>query len=251
MNFTQQQLLDTSETSQNMMLGLLGLNVYYGESHILRNVDLSILQGEMVCLIGRNGVGKTTLLKTIMGLLKPRSGKINLTGNNITNLPTNTRAKLGIGYVPQGREIIPRVTVKENLLLGLEALPKERKLNKAIPEEIFELFPVLKTMLNRMGGDLSGGQQQQLAIARALMGKPKLLLLDEPTEGIQPSIILEIEAAVKRIIATRGISVLLVEQHLHFVRQADRYYAMQKGGIVASGKTSELSPRVIQEFLAV
>ncbi len=251
MNFTQQQLLDTSETSQNMMLGLLGLNVYYGESHILRNVDLSILQGEMVCLIGRNGVGKTTLLKTIMGLLKPRSGKINLSGNNITNLPTNTRAKLGIGYVPQGREIIPRVTVKENLLLGLEALPKERKLNKAIPEEIFELFPVLKTMLNRMGGDLSGGQQQQLAIARALMGKPKLLLLDEPTEGIQPSIILEIEAAVKRIIATRGISVLLVEQHLHFVRQADRYYAMQKGGIVASGKTSELSPRVIQEFLAV
>ena len=251
MNFTQEQLLDTSETSQNMMLGISGLNVYYGESHILRDVDLTMFQGEMVCLIGRNGVGKTTLLKTIMGLLKPRSGKINLTGNNITNLPTNTRAKLGIGYVPQGREIIPRVTVKENLLLGLEALPKERKLNKAIPEEIFELFPVLKTMLNRMGGDLSGGQQQQLAIARALMGKPKLLLLDEPTEGIQPSIILEIEAAVKRIIATRGISVLLVEQHLHFVRQADRYYAMQKGGIVASGKTSELSPRVIQEFLAV
>ena len=251
MNFTQEQLLDTSETSQDMMLGLLGLNVYYGESHILRNVDLSILKGEMVCLIGRNGVGKTTLLKTIMGLLKPRTGKINLTGNNITNLPTNRRAKLGIGYVPQGREIIPRVTVKENLLLGLEALPKQRKLNKVIPEEIFELFPVLKTMLNRMGGDLSGGQQQQLAIARALMGQPQLLLLDEPTEGIQPSIILEIEAAVKRIIATRGIAVLLVEQHLHFVRQADRYYAMQKGGIVASGKTSELSPRVIQEFLAV
>jgi urea transport system ATP-binding protein len=251
MNLTPDQAVNSPETIQNLRLGLSGLNVYYGESHILRNVDLSIFKREMVCLIGRNGVGKTTLLKTIIGLLKPRTGKINLTGNHITNLPPNRRAKLGIGYVPQGREIIPRVTVKENLLLGLEALPKETKSTKVIPEEIFELFPVLKTMLNRMGGDLSGGQQQQLAIARALMGQPQLLLLDEPTEGIQPSIILEIEAAVKRIIATRGISVLLVEQHLHFVRQADRYYAMQKGGIVASGKTSELSPKVIQEFLAV
>ena len=246
-----QELSDVSPSNQNKMLELSELNVYYGESHILRNVDLNISSGEMVCLIGRNGVGKTTLLKTIMGLLKPRTGKINLTQKNITSLPTHRRAKLGIGYVPQGREIIPRVTVRENLLLGLEALPKQKKSDQVIPEEIFELFPVLKTMLNRMGGDLSGGQQQQLAIARALMGQPQLLLLDEPTEGIQPSIILEIEAAVKRIIATRGISVLLVEQHLHFVRQADKYYAMQKGGIVASGKTSELSPRVIQEFLAV
>lgn len=233
------------------MLQLSNLNVYYGESHILRNVDLSINSGEMVCLIGRNGVGKTTLLKTIMGLLKPRTGDIKLTDKSLLKITTDKRAKLGIGYVPQGRDIIPRLTVQENLILGLEATPKGAKKNQQIPTEIFELFPVLKTMLTRMGGDLSGGQQQQLAIARALMGKPQLLLLDEPTEGIQPSIILEIEAAVKKIIAETGISVLLVEQHLHFVRQADRYYAMQKGGIVASGATRDLSQRVIQEFLAV
>jgi urea transport system ATP-binding protein len=205
----------------------------------------------MVCLIGRNGVGKTTLLKTIMGLLSPRTGEIFLTDKPITKLTPDRRAKMGIGYVPQGRDIIPRVSVRDNLLLGLEALPTGRKGNESIPAEIFDLFPVLKTMLSRMGGDLSGGQQQQLAIARALMGKPRLLVLDEPTEGIQPSIVLEIEAAVKRIIEATGISVLLVEQHLHFVRQADKYYAMQKGGIVASGSTQELSQEVIQEFLAV
>jgi urea transport system ATP-binding protein len=233
------------------MLQVSNLNVYYGESHILRNVDLSVPPGQMVCLIGRNGVGKTTMLKTIMGLLKPRTGMINFQGKPINHIPTDKRAKLGIGYVPQGREIIPRLTVEENLILGLEARPKGRQGKDLIPEEIFELFPVLKTMLSRMGGDLSGGQQQQLAIARALMGKPSLLVLDEPTEGIQPSIILEIEAAVKSIIKNTGISVLLVEQHLHFVRQADRYYAMQKGGIVASGVTSELSQEVIQRFLAV
>ncbi len=235
----------------DLMLRASNLNVYYGESHILRNVDLSVPAGQMVCLIGRNGVGKTTLLKTIMGLLSPRTGEIFFRDRPLTKLTTDRRAKLGIGYVPQGREIIPRVSVKDNLLLGLEAKPEVRKGKESIPESIFELFPVLKTMLSRMGGDLSGGQQQQLAIARALMGKPRLLVLDEPTEGIQPSIILEIEAAVKRIIAETGISVLLVEQHLHFVRQADRYYAMQKGGIVASGNTEELSQEVIQQFLAV
>ncbi|QGZ89648.1 urea ABC transporter ATP-binding subunit UrtE [Microcystis aeruginosa] len=232
------------------MLHISELNVYYGESHILRNVDLNINAGEMVCLIGRNGVGKTTLLKTLMGILKPRAGVINYEQQNLINKTSDQRARLGLGYVPQGRDIIPRLTVKENLILGLEALPTRRK-NATIPEEIFDLFPVLKTMLSRMGGDLSGGQQQQLAIARALVGEPKLLILDEPTEGIQPSIILEIEAAVRRIVASKGIAVLLVEQHLHFVRQADRYYAMQKGGIVASGFTSELSQEVIQRFLAV
>ncbi|MBE9143629.1 urea ABC transporter ATP-binding subunit UrtE [Planktothrix mougeotii] len=233
------------------MLQVSGVNVYYGESHILRDVDLSVAPGEMVCLIGRNGVGKTTLLKSIMGLLKPKTGEIYFQGKPLNKVSTDKRARLGIGYVPQGREVIPRVTVKENLLLGLEALPGGRKGKPEIPEEIFTLFPVLKTMLSRMGGDLSGGQQQQLAIARALMGRPQLLVLDEPTEGIQPSIILEIEAAVRHIIETTGISVLLVEQHLHFVRQADRYYAMQKGGIVASGATKDLSQEVIQQFLAV
>ncbi len=232
------------------MLQISDLNVYYGESHILRDVDMHVPEGQMICLIGRNGVGKTTLLKTIMGLIKPRRGIVEFLDRPINSLSPDKRARMGIGYVPQGREVIPRLTVKENLIIGLEALDNPPK-NQEIPEEIFELFPVLKTMLWRMGGDLSGGQQQQLAIARALMGKPKLLVLDEPTEGIQPSVILDIEAAIKKVVKATGISVLLVEQHLHFVRQADWYYAMQKGGIVASGATSELSQDVIQKFLAV
>jgi urea transport system ATP-binding protein len=222
----------------DLMLRVSNLNVYYGESHILRNVDLSVPSRQMVCLIGRNGVGKTTLLKTIMGLLTPRTGDIWLKPREteaqfidkpITKLSPDRRAKMGIGYVPQGREIIPRISVKDNLLLGLEALPQGRKGNESIPEEIFDLFPVLKTMLSRMGGDLSGGQQQQLAITRALMGKPRLLVLNEPTEGIQPSIILEIEAAVKRIIEATGISVLLVEQHLHFFAKQINITPCKKG----------------------
>lgn len=249
MNLTTANSLISKPTQ--LMLQIKGLNVYYGESHILRDVDLSVPSAQMVCLIGRNGVGKTTLLKSLIGLLKPRTGTITFAGEIINSKSPDKRARLGIGYVPQGREIIPRLTVQENLLLGLEARRGGRSGKEEIAEEIFVLFPVLKTMLSRMGGDLSGGQQQQLAIARALMGKPQLLVLDEPTEGIQPSIILEIEAAVRRIITSTGISVLLVEQHLHFVRQADTYYAMQKGGIVASGATSELSNEVIQRFLAV
>lgn len=242
---------ETMEEVYDPILQINNLNVYYGESHILRNVDMGVASGKMVCLIGRNGVGKTTLLKTIMGLLKPRQGDVSFFGKDITQLPPDRRAKMGVGYVPQGREVMPRMTVRENLLLGLESRPVTPAVRQHLLDMVYELFPVLKSMLNRMGGDLSGGQQQQLAIARALMGQPRLLILDEPTEGIQPSIILEIEAAVKHIIATTGISILLVEQHLHFVRQADWYYAMQKGGIVASGRTSELSNEVIQKFLAV
>ncbi|QNI90299.1 ABC-type urea transporter/ ATPase component UrtE [Synechococcus sp. ROS8604] len=233
------------------MLEIRGLNTYYGESHILRDVDLRVLAGEMVCLIGRNGVGKTTLLKSLIGLLKPRSGEIIFEGHGMERQPPHQRARSGLGYVPQGREIIPQLTVEENLMLGMEALPGGLSRNRRIDPFIYELFPILQEFLSRKGGDLSGGQQQQLAIARALLGQPKLLLLDEPTEGIQPNIVQDIEAAVQRIIAEKGIGVLLVEQHLHFVRQADRYYAMQRGGIVASGSTSELSQDVVDRFLSV
>ncbi|MCT0218928.1 urea ABC transporter ATP-binding subunit UrtE [Synechococcus sp. CS-1329] len=240
-----------STTSEKPLLQVNGLNVYYGESHILRNVDLSINEGKMVCLIGRNGVGKTTFLKTIIGLLQQRSGTIEYGSGQLASQPPYRRARAGIGYVSQGRDIIPQVSVKENLLLGMEALPGGLEKNRHIDPLIFDLFPILEKFLKRKGGDLSGGQQQQLAIARALLGKPKLLLLDEPTEGIQPSIILDIEHAVQRIMKETGISVLLVEQHLHFVRQSDFYYAMQRGGIVASGKTDQLSDEVIKEFLTV
>lgn len=237
--------------AEGHLLSVCDLNVYYGESHILRNVDLSIAPGQMACLIGLNGVGKTTLLKTIMGLLRQRSGSIQLAGEEVSARQPHQRARGGIGYVPQGREIIPQLTVRENLLLGLEALPGGITRHRHIDPVVFELFPVLEKFLARRGGDLSGGQQQQLAIARALLGKPRLLLLDEPTEGIQPSVVLDIQRAVARIIRETGISVLLVEHHASFVRQADWYYAMQKGGVVASGPSSELSKEVIQRFLSV
>lgn len=233
------------------MLTISNLDVFYGQSHILRQVDLHVNAGQIVCLIGRNGVGKTTLLKTIIGLLTPSQGEIIFQDRSILPLPPYARVRLGLGYVPQGREIFPRLTVRENLILGFEAMSGTKIDRQTALEGVFDLFPVLASMQNRMGGDLSGGQQQQLAIARALLGAPKLLMLDEPTEGIQPSIVLEIEAAVRRIVAERGIGVLLVEQHLHFVKQADYYYAMQKGGIVASGSTGELTNAVIQEYLAV
>ncbi|CAI8346163.1 MAG: High-affinity branched-chain amino acid transport ATP-binding protein LivF [Cyanobium sp. ARS6] len=233
------------------LMEMRGLNTYYGESHILRDVDLTLKAGEMVCLIGRNGVGKTTLLKSLIGLLRPRRGEIVFNGISLDRQAPHQRARAGLGYVPQGREIIPQLTVEENLKLGLEALPGGLVRQRGIDPFVYDLFPILKDFLPRKGGDLSGGQQQQLAIARALLGKPKLLLLDEPTEGIQPNIVRDIESAVRQIISQTGISVLLVEQHLHFVRQADRYYAMQRGGIVASGPTQELSQAVVDQFLSV
>ena len=243
--------MNSTAAATKTVLDVSGLNVSYGESRILRDVDLHVPEGEMVCLIGRNGVGKTTFLKTIIGLLSQSSGTIRYDGVGLRSQPPYQRARHGIGYVSQGRDIIPRITVRENLLLGMESLPGGLAKNRHIDPIVFELFPILEQFLNRRGGDLSGGQQQQLAIARALLGKPKLLLLDEPTEGIQPSIILDIENAVKRIIRETGISVLLVEQHLHFVKQSSFYYAMQRGGIVSSGPTSMLSDAVIEEFLTV
>jgi urea transport system ATP-binding protein len=233
------------------VLAVNDLNVYYGESHILRNVDLTIPKGEMVCLIGRNGVGKTTFLKTVIGLLQQKSGTIQYRGRHLQTEAPYQRARQGIGYVSQGRDIIPQLTVKENLLLGMEALSGGLAKNRHIDPIVFDLFPILEKFLARKGGDLSGGQQQQLAIARAMLGRPSLLLLDEPTEGIQPSIILDIERAVQRIMRETGISVLLVEQHLHFVRQSNFYYAMQRGGIVASGPTASLSDDIVKEFLTV
>ena len=233
------------------MLVVKDLNAHYGKIHILQGVNLEIQKSDFIGLIGRNGVGKTTLLKSLIGLLKAKKGEINFIGENICRKAPHQRARKGMAYVPQGREIIPYLTVEENLMLGMESLPGGLSKNKNIDSSVYDLFPILKDFLPRKGGDLSGGQQQQLAIARALLGKPKLLLLDEPTEGIQPNIVLDIENAINLIIKETGIGVLLVEQHLHFVRQASRYYAMQRGGIVASGPTSELSQTVIDKFLSV
>ena len=231
------------------MLKVDHLNVYYGESHILHDVDLEVAPGQIVCLLGRNGVGKTTLLKGVVGILPARNGKIYFDNQDVTALPPYQRAKSGIGLVPQGREIFPFLTVHENLLVGLEA----RKDNLlTVPNDIYELFPVLKSMLGRKGGDLSGGQQQQLAIGRALAMNPKLLVLDEPTEGIQPSIILEIENVIQRIKERGNIAILMVEQYLEFAwRVADYYYIMAKGSVVAKGHTQGTSIDTVKEHLTV
>jgi len=230
------------------VLNICNLKACYEESVILRDVNLKINKGQVVCLIGRNGVGKTTLLKSIMGLVKTPSGSIMLEGAEIIKMPTYHRALLGIGYVPQGRDIFPQLSVYENLLLGLE-----RTCNKqGLDESIFTLFPVLKTMLKKKGGTLSGGQQQQLAIARALVSRPKLLLLDEPTEGIQPSIIQEIARVIKVLKEQGDISMLIVEQYIDFVMEvADYCYAMDKGKMVIEGKTGELDLQNIQEKIAI
>lgn len=229
------------------MLEVENLKAYYGESIILQNVSLQVPDGKIVCLLGRNGVGKTTFIKSLMGLVKTPSGSIKLAGREIIGTPTYVRARQGIGYVPQGREIFPQMTVQENLELGLEAAGGK----KEIPDEVYELFPVLKTMLQRKGGDLSGGQQQQLAIARALVVVPKLLLLDEPTEGIQPSIIQEIGRVIKRL-KEAGYTIFIVEQYLEFVMEiADYYYVMEKGTIVADGFVNEMDKGEIQQKIAI
>ena len=230
------------------MLTAQGLNVSYGDSQVLWDVDLHVPAGKLVCLMGRNGVGKTTLLKSIMGLLKPRSGSIRLQGKPVAALSPDQRARQGIGYVPQGRDIFPDMTVLENLRVGLVAhhLP-----SASIPGDIFQLFPVLQMMLHRKGGVLSGGQQQQLAIARALVTRPTLLLLDEPTEGIQPSVIVEIEDVIQRIKSAGNVSILLVEQYLDFAsRLADQIYVMEKGAIVLQGQLDTLQDEDVKRYLA-
>lgn len=229
------------------MLKIEGLDTYYGESRVIENLDLHIEAGSVTALIGRNGVGKSTTLKSIMGLVKTPVGKIIFNGQDIIKIPTYDRVKLGIGYVPQGRDIFPQMTVLENL-----TLPLGKKGKKGLPPDyIFELFPVLPQFAKRRGGDLSGGQQQQLAIARALVADPKILILDEPTEGIQPSVIKDIGAAISRINKEKGITVLLVEQYLEFVLQfSDTLNIMEKGSIVLNGKLSELDHNDIRRILS-
>jgi urea transport system ATP-binding protein len=260
------------------MLNVAGLNQFYGESHTLWDLSLDVPKGACLCLMGRNGVGKTTLLKTVMGLIPARSGGIVFDGADLLALKAEKRAELGIGYVPQGREIFPLMTVEENLRTGLRAA--KHKGIKDIPDQVFEIFPVLKQMLKRRGGDLSGGQQQQLAIGRALVLDPKLLILDEPTEGIQPNIVSEIGDVIIRLNRARGIptkiektapdvvdeindaivkvnrqlgvTVLLVEQKLPFARKvADRFCIMDRGRAVAAGAMGELSEEMVKRYLTV
>lgn len=228
------------------MLTLEKVTAAYSGSKVLFGVDIEAKKGEITCLIGRNGVGKTTTIKSIMGLVDTPSGDITLDGKSIFKLPTYARAKAGIGYVPQGRDIFPQLTVKENILLGMEA----NKNVKEIPEYIFEIFPILKEFLQRRGGDLSGGQQQQLAIARAIISKPKVLILDEPTEGIQPSIIQDIGKAIMKL--KEDMAILMVEQYLEFILDiSDRCYVMEKGRISMSGNTQELDKEKLQQLLSM
>jgi urea transport system ATP-binding protein len=230
------------------MLTVTGLNQYYGGSHTLRDVAITAPSGAVTAILGRNGVGKTTLLKCIAGLLPARSGSVSFEGADVTKLPPYQRAKLGLGYVPQGREIFPRLTVEENLRLGLAT----RAPGTPIPARIFEMFPVLSSMLQRRGGDLSGGQQQQLAIGRALAMAPKLLVLDEPTEGIQPSIIKDIERAIRTLAASGEMAILLVEQYYDFARSlADHYVVLSRGEVIKAGKGADMDRDGVREYLTV
>ncbi|AFL74040.1 amino acid/amide ABC transporter ATP-binding protein 2, HAAT family [Thiocystis violascens DSM 198] len=231
------------------MLNIQGLNQFYGQSHTLWDLDIQIPAGQCTCVMGRNGVGKTTLMQCIMGLLPLKSGAMLYQGQDLARLAAERRAALGIGFVPQGRQIFPLLTVEENLRIGLPARPDGAR---QVPDFIHELFPVLKQMLGRRGGDLSGGQQQQLAIGRALAIDPKLLILDEPTEGIQPNIVQEIGEIVRRLVDELNLTVILVEQKLPFARRvADRFLILDRGRLVAQGDMDSLDDNLIKQYLTV
>ena len=232
------------------MLKVEKLNQYYGSSHTLRDVSFEVHTGAVTALLGRNGVGKTTLLKCLMGVVPVAAGSVTLDGQEVTKLPPFARVRLGMGYVPQGREIFPRLTVEENLMMGLAS--RKGGAAKDIPAEIYEMFPVLQSMKNRRGGDLSGGQQQQLAIGRALAMKPKLLILDEPTEGIQPSIIKDIERVIQALSARGEMAILLVEQYYDFARElADHYVVLQRGEVVKHGAGADMETDGVRRYLSV
>ena len=230
------------------MLIVKDLNQYYSGSHILRNVNFEVPKGQLTSLLGRNGVGKTTLLKSLMGVVKVKTGSIAWDGKELANLPPWSRVDSGFAYVPQGREIFPRLTVEENLLIGAAKFPS----SKSIPSYIYELFPILSDMKSRRGGDLSGGQQQQLAIGRALMSQPELIILDEPTEGIQPSIIQDIGRCLRKLVDEMGITVPLVEQYYDFAKElSDNYIVMRRGEVVAQGKGIDMDINGVQEMISV
>jgi urea transport system ATP-binding protein len=231
------------------MLSVEAVDLFYGASQALRRVGLTAKKGEVTCILGRNGVGKTSLLRAIFGLLPIRSGRITWEESDLNGLPPYQRARAGLALVPQGREIFPRLTVAENLETGFAMLPRRQRF---IPDEVFTLFPILKEMMGRRGGDLSGGQQQQLAIARALVTRPRLLILDEPTEGIQPSIIKDIERIIRSLAARGDMAVLLVEQYFEFARDlAAAFLVMQRGAVVAAGRREEMNEIVVRSYLTV
>ena len=231
------------------MLSVEAIDLFYGASHALRRVSVNAKKGEVTCILGRNGVGKTSLLRAIFGLQPIRAGRITWEGRVLNELPPHQRARAGLALVPQGREIFARLTVLENLSTGFAPLGRELR---HIPDEIFTLFPVLKDMLHRRGGDLSGGQQQQLAIARALVTRPRLLILDEPTEGIQPSIIKDIERAIRALAARGNMAILLVEQYFDFARDlAAAYFVMQRGEVVVAGRREDMDEAAVRSYLTV
>ena len=230
-------------------LKVSGLEFSYGEVKVLYGLDLEVSANSISCVMGRNGVGKTTFLRNLVGLEKPSSGTVIMEGNDLRSAPAYERASRGIGYVPQGRQIFPLLTVEENLSVALEAAHAE---SQAIPDEVYDTFPVLHQMRSRRGGDLSGGQQQQLAIARALVTQPKLLVLDEPTEGIQPNVITQIGEVITRLTEEKGMTILLVEQYADFVRKfAHTFHVMNRGSFIAHGNTSELDDNLVRKHLSV